>query len=112
MRYGYLLGCFEAEGNRYCLVQPILPVCERGGIHAKNEFDCPIYKLSFSVTVISSSLISSPVSFVHQCQSSCSLTDKRVSVLAEGEHFLTSKFVFVHNYTNRHFCINIFCMNQ
>ena len=93
-------------------VQPILPVCERGGIHAKNEFDCPIYKLSFSVTVISSSLISSPVSFVHQCQSSSSLTDKRVSILAKQEHSLSSKLVFVHNYTNRHFCFNIFCMNQ
>lgn len=88
------------------------PVYESARIHSKNEFDCPMYTLSFSVVVVSSSVISSPVSFVHMCQPSCTLTNKRVSIVVERESSSTSKPIFVHDYTNRTFCFNIFCMNQ
>ena len=92
VKYGQLLSCSEGEECRYCLVQPMSPVCE-SGIHLKNEFDCPMYTLSFSVLVIPSSVISSPVNFVHQCQPSCTLTNKRVSVVVESESSSTSKFM-------------------
>ena len=35
VKYGQLLSCFEGEERRYCLVQPMSPVCE-SGIHLKN----------------------------------------------------------------------------
>ena len=91
IKYGYLLACFKAVEKSYCLVQLMTLICERG-YQVKNDLDCPLYTLSFTLFVISSSDVLSPVSFVHEFQH-CSLTTKHVSVIVERESTTTEKLI-------------------
>ena len=103
--FGYLLACFKAIDNQYCLLQKMSP------ISSENEFDCPMYVLSFDLVVVQSSCVCSPVSFVHECQHTCTFTEQLVSVAVERDSCSTCKLTFVHDYTNRQFCYNIYCTN-
>ena len=92
--YGYLLACFNTvDSKNYCLVQRMSPDCS-SGVQTCNEFDCPLYFLSFTLSVISSNIYTS-VSFVHQCSNTCILSDQLSSIVLERETCSTKKIAFI-----------------
>ena len=90
----------------------ISPVYDEHQQQVHNDFDCPVFRISYELHVFSSSKVICSVSFVHECTSTCKFTEDTVPLLVEREVVEKSKLIFCHDKTNRMYCFNNFCMNQ
>ena len=93
-----------------CLINTFESVQDGCG-HIKNELDCPLYVLSKRLCAVPSTLIDNSVSFVHQCNPNCKFN---THVLSSSEHetVTVNRLVFNHDFSNRSFCFNLFCITD
>ena len=109
------MACFSSKRTKkdYYLINEFHPVTDtsRSGLVC-NEFECLLYILSKYMTVVPSTMIENVVSFVHQCDTKCTLIFKetRVNRTQECETVSINRLTFIHNLSNRSHCLNIFCI--
>ena len=93
-------------------LQWLSPVCDTDGHQVNNACDSPLFSLSCVFVVLLSLKVCTSVSFVHECTNTCALSKDVVSVEVERGAVPTIRLVFHHHYSNKVFCLNLFCMNQ
>ena len=71
------------------------------------EFECPVLVLTSSMYCISSEQIKSVISIVHLCGDACTF-----ETVAPQASSYKSKFVFIHDTSNKLFCLNVYCMDH
>ena len=105
IEYGQLRACFAASSGEQsadeecCLLQRFdRAICGENPI--RNEKGCPLLFSLPVLTVVPASSIQTEISIVHECGQSCRI-----------EH-TTFGLVYVHDYSNNLFCLNIYCMNR
>ena len=94
--HGVMLSVFQEKKSLkgMCLVQRLDEICDVDGTVMLTEFKCPVFTLSPNIYVVNPSHIRKPVSIVHVCSlNTCKMINVR----------------FVHDFTNKMFCYNIFC---
>lgn len=80
------------------------------GEHIVNEFDCPLMTMSNILYCIPSKWILHAVSIVHECSNTCLYSTTTTSERVEQIDIQTSKLTLTHDWTNKIFCFNIYCM--
>lgn len=76
-----------------------------------NEYDCPLLELSKRIFTTSCHSIKSPVSLVHECGTSCVVQEGSSAESMEREEVVVSNgLVLSHDWTNRLYCYNVFCV--
>lgn len=74
------------------------------------ELDCPLLTLTDLIYLIPSAFIINAVSFIHECDNLCTFHASSVSKTVEHEQ-VTQELAYKHNYSNRLYCHNVYCMN-
>ena len=74
-----------------------------------NELNCPLLLSSDNLVVIPSVDVHNSVSVVHECGSSCECSRGR-KIKVEREDILLDENFFKHDYTNRMYCLNSYCI--
>ena len=80
------------------------------GEYIYNDYDCPILSLTNLVYCISSEHILQSVSIIHECTTTCVFVTKSVSKRVEHEDVNTSSLAYDHDWSNKLFCHNVYCM--
>ena len=103
------MACFSSKRTKkdYCLINEFYPVTDtsRSGLVVYNEFECPLYILSKYMAVVPSTVIENVVSFVHQCDTECTFKETRVNRTQEHETVSVNHLTFIHNLSNRSYCL-------
>ena len=75
------------------------------------EFDCPVIELTKKLFLVSPVVIMGPISIVHLCAGTCTISQEPSTRLYEREEVaLTStQLVFKHDFSNKLYCYNIYC---
>lgn len=75
------------------------------------EFDCPVVESTNRLLLVPPTSIMGAVSVVHLCSGSCKILHELSSRLYERETVTLSnrQVVFKHDFTNKLYCINIYC---
>ena len=80
-----------------------------------NDFECPLLELSRNIYVVDPKAIMGPVSIIHSCTETCKVYQEQSTRHYEREVVTVSyakSVVFKHDLRNRHYCINIYCINN
>lgn len=103
-----LVACFKdcKYSASYCLVRPMHFVDDSSGGNVLNEYDCPLLTITNLVLL----LIHHSVSVVHECTTSCTITQSSVPARLEHENVQVSGVLHEHNFCNKLYCHNIYCM--
>lgn len=109
---GPLRSCYRVSrtGSRECIVQLLYDI-EANGQQVVNEQDCPLLIGSSHLQSVPSTSILSPVSVVHECDSSCKLEMRRKRKIIERESVDATSLVLKHDFHNGLFALNIYCLN-
>ncbi len=77
-----------------------------------NEQECPLLTLVDVMLVISTNLVLTSVSIIHNCTNTCTFITGHYApkLTIEREHICNNRLSFNHDYTNKMYCINIYCM--
>ena len=107
---GALLACFTtSHGDSYCIVRP-LQYMDILGERICNEYDCPILNLTGVIYCLPSRYILSAVSIVHECTTTCTFVISTTQKKIEHEVITVSKTTYRHDWSNKLYCENIYCM--
>jgi len=99
------------SGTSVCLIR-VFDAAEYQDQAILNEFDCPLLTLSDQVIAVPPSHVMSAVSVCHECTDSC-VFKKSGSRRVERETVeATNRLSYKHDWLNRWFSLNIFCMSQ
>ena len=79
----------------FCVVQLLESLLAPDGTRILSEFDCPLFELTYKLSLVSSCSIVSAISMIHSCADSCAVTE------SSWTHDLSS---------NKMFYFNIFCI--
>ena len=106
------MSCFTSKQSKadYCLLLMFYPVTDTSGRVLCNEFDCPLFLLSKKITILTPQKIDRAVSFVHHCNATCHFRATQVNQSVERETIPVSRNCFIHDLTNRCYCLNVFCI--
>ena len=79
-----------------------------------NEYECPLLTLTNTLTGINPADIVTEISVMHECTDSCKFVDNGpLNVLQiERENIRTNRLMYVHDWTNKWYCLNIYCMHK
>ena len=109
-----LLMCYRSpsEGDR-CLVRSYTPTPWKlpDGTPITNELDCPLLERDDNLFSMPPHWVSRAVSVVHECTSTCVFRETEQSQTVERECVKVNKLVFQHDWSNPHYCLNIFCIS-
>ena len=117
-QFGHLKLCIQtAEKSNYFVVQHFHQASpntyEATNTAALNDRGCPILFLSSIFRCMLSKAIISPVSIVHECDSTCSLQIRQKRTLIEREQLEVNRLSIVHDYKNNTmFLLNIYCLTN
>ena len=81
------------------------------GQQITNEFDCPLLSMTNTLYCIPSKSVNHAVSVVHECTNSCTLVTSSVSRIIEHEHIESSLIIFKHDFCNKMYCLNVYCID-
>jgi hypothetical protein len=106
---GLLLACFSdcKHHATFCLVRVLQPVDNQ----ECNEYDCPILSMSNLIYCIPAKHVYHSVSVVHECTNSCSFVTTSIQKRIEQEDVCVSQLTFSHDWSNKLFSLNLYCMN-
>ena len=85
---------------------------ELNGQTVMNEYKCPLLTLSDTIAGLTPSSIVREISLMHECTPSCKCIENRPNIQVERETIETNRLAYVHDLTNKLYCLNIYCMNQ
>ena len=108
VEYGFLQGCCKKDDDSYCILQPLDRI-ESGGVPIVNELECPLLTLATCSRIVPSSRVVSAVSIAHECGVGCHF-QSGTNVLIEREVVASPRLRYIHDYSNRFFSLNIYCM--
>ena len=111
--HGVLAACFNlqrGEGS-YCIIQLFEPM-DTFGISVSNEYDCSLLSLSCIFRCVFAHCVLQSVSVVHECTSTCMVKNATSSCIIERISVSSQKQLFVHDYTNNIYALNIYCMHS
>ena len=74
-----------------------------------NDFDCPLMTLTNTIVGIDPTDIASEVSIMHECTDTCKFIASGRRIV-ERELIQTNTLSYVHDWTNKWYCLNIYCM--
>ncbi len=96
-----------------CLVQKFEGIVLNGQ-PIVNEYDCPLLTLTDTITGVYPVDILLETSIVHECTATCEfVSNGPLNVLqVERETIPTNRFVYMHDWTNKLYCFNVYCMTQ
>lgn len=83
---------------------------EAGNIPITNEMDCPLIEESHRFAILPSQSILGSISIVHECGSSC-IIQQTTQRKIEREDVILQVHHVNHDFKNKMYCINIFCIN-
>lgn len=110
-QYGELKACVKMKDNAaFCILQLFHAVDSASGEQVCNEMECPLLMKSTKLHAVSSNVILSPVSLVHNCVS-CQLEKSRKKMRIEQEEISINKLTLKHDYKNDLYGVNIYCMH-
>lgn len=113
VEFGVLAACFKVRegGSSYCIIQLFEPM-DNFGTPLTNEYDCPLLSLTGLFRCVSSYSVVQTVSIIHECTSTCTIKHVATTSQVERLSIESQKDVFVHDYTNNLFSLNIYCMHS
>ena len=91
------MSCLNMETSMYCVMQQ-LQIQQLLGETLHNEYDFPLMTLTHDIYVVTSHVILTYVSVVHQYDSRCTISHQPCSVQHERELVTSQKLVFKHDY--------------
>ena len=94
-----------------CLVQGFKEVLSFGQ-NITDDYDCPLLMLNNDVFDVLVTQLSSSISVVHCCTTTCGFFEEQSHRVIERETVDSNRLVFRHDLTNRMYCLNIYCMNS
>ena len=108
---GQLLMSYRSpsEGDR-CLVRPYIPFMLPDGTIITNEMDCPLVERDDHIISLPPHSISRAISIVHECLSGCTFKETEQIQTVERESVKVNKLIFEHDWSNPHYCWNIYCV--
>lgn len=80
------------------------------GEQMMNEFDCPLLSMTNVLYCIPSNTVSQAVSVVHECTNSCTFVKTSVIRNVEHEAVESSDIIFKHDFCNKMYCLNVYCI--
>lgn len=81
------------------------------GENILNEYDCPVLSLTDLIYCIPSQCIKHSISVVHECTTTCTYVTNCISNVIEHETVQTASLIFKHDWKNKLYCHNIYCMS-
>ena len=96
--------------DNYCIIH-LFDKMEAGAEPITNEMSCILLTLTSVLLAVPSHLVVSPVSIVHQCSNTCKFSITRRTMI-ERESVEIAKMMFNHDWSNRLYCLNRYCMNN
>ncbi len=111
MEYRRLSACFGLGSAKFAVVH-LYEQLMTGSDSLLNEQECPLLTLVDVMLVISTNLVLTSVSIIHNCTNTCTYTTGHYArkLTVEREHICSNGLSFNHDYTNKMYCINIYCM--
>ena len=94
-----------------CIVQLFQPMMALD-TQVCNEFECPLYELTCVFQRIQPDCIINSVSFSHECTPSCQFKHTRTHKCVERQDIQVNMLVFAHDYSNKLYSFNIYCMHS
>lgn len=76
-----------------------------------NEYDCPILSLTNLLYCIPSHCVSHAVSVVHECTHTCTFVSSSTTKKIEHEDVQSSFSLFKHDWSNKMYCLNVYCID-
>ncbi len=113
MEYGHFSACFGLGSAKFAVVH-LYEQLMSGSDSLLNEQECPLLTLVDVMLVISTNLVLTSVSFIHNYTNTCTFNTghcaRKLTVEREHTGICNNGLSFNHNYTNKMCCINIYCM--
>ncbi|KAL5509435.1 hypothetical protein EMCRGX_G004809 [Ephydatia muelleri] len=110
-KYGQLLTTIQLKSGRtLCLVQGFLALQLPNGQPLFNDFECPLFTLSRTLFTVDSTRIQKAVSMVHECGNHCKFEKSVILNTVEREQVADTKLVFLHDWTQLLYCLNVYCV--
>ncbi len=115
MEYGHFSACFGLGSAKFAIVHLYLyEQLMSGSDSLLNEQECPLLTLVDVMLVISTNLVLTSVSIIHNRINTCTFNTghcaRKLTVEREHNIICNNGLAFNHNYTNVMYCINIYCM--
>ena len=113
VEYGKLVCCFTNGEQQFCVLQLFerVETCNQSE-PLLNPMDCPLLLLLSVFKVIFSEHIISAVSIMHECSSLCTYTQCSTSYTVERESVTTNTITFKHDFCNKLYCLNVYCLKS
>ena len=105
---GLFLASFKIRGLSLLVVR-LLQFMDNSG---NNELDCPLLSMTNLVYCVSAHAVHHPVSVVHECGTSCEFVSTTITRTVERECVTTSGLEYKHDHSNKHYCLNVYCINH
>ena len=112
-KFGVMLVACKPKyrGTAFCLIQAFQPLTTSRGEAVLNDCDCALFELSNKVIAIAATNIKRAVSFVHQCSATCHFEEGPTPVQIEREPMSQTKLHFIHDFSNKMYCYNWYCIS-
>ena len=108
---------FKTSGDplckSFCIIQHMeVQVTQVQAQPQLNGFLCPLFKTTNILRFVVSTEVSHSVSFVHQCGQSCRFSQQTITTTIEREPVSQNKCIYHHDWTNKCFAYNVYCMQN
>ena len=112
VQFGVLAACFNFHGGggSYCIIQLFEPM-DNLDTPLTNEYDCPLVSLTDLFWCVPSHSILQSVSIMHEC-TTCTVKHVTTTTQVERLSVMSQKPMFVHDYSNNLFLVNVYCMHS
>ena len=112
--YGIMVAAVTLQlvPQAYCIIQELEKCVDANKRPICGDLDCPLLTLTNNFHAISPQYILFSVSVVHQCTNTCKFIRASSHQNVERESVIQTTLVFVHDWSNVNFCVNLFCMQQ
>ena len=77
-----------------------------------NEYDCPFLSMTNLLYCVPSHTVNHAVSVVHECTHTCSFVNCSASKRVEHEDVQLPYSSFVHDWSNKMYCLNVYCIDM